>query len=67
MRWRNVRTFNRHRSIAALLAVLCVPLATEVDALVSLSLMAALTAGLITFEVIRFREARARLRASVHA
>ena len=30
-------------------------------------MMAALTAGLITFEVIRFREARGRLRASVHA
>ena len=65
-RWRNVRTFNRHRSIAALLAALCIPLATEVDALVSLALMAALTAGLIAFEVIRFREARGRLRASLH-
>ena len=66
-RWRNVHTFNRHRSIAALLAALTIPLATEVDALVSLALMAALTAGLIAFEVIRFREARGRLRASVHA
>ena len=65
-RWRNVHTFNRHRSIAALLAALCIPVATEVDALVSLALMAALTAGLIAFEVIRFREARGRLRATVH-
>lgn len=28
--------------------------------------MAALTAGLIIFEVVRFREARGRLRAAMH-
>ncbi len=66
-RLRNVRTFNRHRSVAAVLALACIPLAVEVDALVTLALMAALTAGLIAFEVIRFREARGRLRASLHA
>ena len=62
----NVHTFNRHRTIAAVLALLCVPLAIEVEALVTMALMAGLAAGLIAFEVIRFREARARLRASVH-
>jgi len=66
-RLRNVRTFNRHRSVAAVLALACIPLAVEIDALATMAMMAALTAGLITFEVIRFREARGRLRASVHA
>jgi len=66
-RLRNVRTFNRHRSIAAVLALACIPLAVEVDALATMALMAGLAAGLIAFEVIRFREARGRLRASVHA
>lgn len=61
-----MRTFNRHRSIVALLAVLCIPFAVELDALLSLTLMAALTAGLIAFEAIHFREARGRLRATVH-
>ena len=65
-RWRNVHTFNRHRSIAALVAALCIPVAVEVDAVVSMAMMAGLTACLITFEVIRFREARGRLRATVH-
>jgi len=66
-RWRNVHTFNRRRTIAAVLAVACIPPAVEVDALTTMTLMAGLTAALIAFEVVRFREARAGLRASVHA
>jgi len=65
-RLRNVRTFNRHRSVAAVLALACIPLAVEIDALATMALMAALTAGLIIFEVVRFREARGRLRAAMH-
>ena len=34
----------------------------EVDALVALSLVAALTAGLIAYEAIRFRDARKQIR-----
>jgi hypothetical protein len=53
--------------VAAVLALASIPLAVEIDALATMALMAALTAGLIAFEVIHFREARARLRSSVHA
>ena len=43
-------------------AARCVPLGTEVDALAALALVAAIAAGLIAYEAIRFRESRARVR-----
>ncbi len=49
--------------VAALAAAL-VPVAVEVDALVILGLLAALTAALIAYEALHFREARRRMRAS---
>ena len=64
-RWRNVRTFNRHRSVAAVVLLALIPVAHEVPALVSLALVALICVGLITYEAVRFREARARLRASL--
>jgi hypothetical protein len=41
-----------------------IPVATEVDALVALALATAITSGLIAYEAVRFREARARVRAA---
>ena len=41
-------------------------MAVEVAALVTLALMAALTASLIAYEAIHFREARRRVRAAAH-
>jgi len=64
-RWRNVRTFNRHRSVAAVVLLALIPVAHQVPALVSLALVALVCVGLITYEAVRFREARARLRASL--
>jgi low temperature requirement protein LtrA len=62
-RWRGLRTFGRHRFMAALVALALIPVAREVDALVSLALLAALTSGLVAYEALHFREGRARVRA----
>ena len=51
----------RRLAVAALLAAL-VPVALEVPALVSLALALAVLAALITYEAIRFAEARDRVR-----
>ncbi|MFZ0160381.1 MAG: low temperature requirement protein A [Kineosporiaceae bacterium] len=61
-RWRNIRTFNRHRTVAALLLVALVPLAVEVPALVSLAALTAVLVLLIVYETVRFAEPRAQLR-----
>ena len=61
-RLRNLRTLNRQRLAVAVLLVALVPVATEIPALASLALVAALTACLVAYEAIRFREARARVR-----
>ena len=64
-RLRNVRTLNRQRLILAALLLALIPAATEVPALVALGVAAALTAGLVAYEAIRYREARARVRAQL--
>jgi low temperature requirement protein LtrA len=51
-----------HRLIAALACAACVPLATEWSALASLAVVTGIFVTLIAYEVIRFREARARVR-----
>ena len=63
-RLRNVGTLNRPRLVTAVLALALIPLAIEADALVALAAVAALCSGLIAYEAIRYREARARVRAS---
>jgi low temperature requirement protein LtrA len=63
-RLRNVGTLNRQRLVVALLCLALIPVMTEVDALVALAVAAAITCGLIAYEAIRFREARARVRAA---
>jgi low temperature requirement protein LtrA len=62
-RWRGLRTFGRHRFMAALVALALIPIAREVDALVTLALLAALTSGLVAYEALHFRAGRARVRA----
>jgi low temperature requirement protein LtrA len=61
-RLRNVRSLNRHRLVVAAVLVALVPAATEVPALAALAVAAVLLAGLVAYEAIRFREARARVR-----
>jgi low temperature requirement protein LtrA len=62
-RLRNVRSLSRRRLVVAALLLALLPLSTEVDALVALAVVAAVCVGLIAYEAIRFREARARVRA----
>ena len=63
-RLRNVRTLNRQRLVAAVACLALIPLATSVDALAALAAVAAVCVVLISYEAIRFREARARVRGS---
>ena len=61
-RWRNIHTLNRQRLISAFVLLALIPLATEVDALVSLAILVAVLVVLIAYETIRFAELRDRIR-----
>jgi low temperature requirement protein LtrA len=62
-RLRNVRSLNRQRVVAAVVLLLVIPLATNAAALWAVALVAAILAALVTYEALRFRDARARIRA----
>jgi low temperature requirement protein LtrA len=66
-RYRNVGSFNRHRALATVAVLALIPLALEVDALYAVAAVTAVLVALITFEAIRFREARERVRANPSA
>jgi low temperature requirement protein LtrA len=61
-RLRNVGTVSWRRLVAAAIALALLPLLVRVDALAALGIVAALAVGLITYEVVRFAEARDRVR-----
>ena len=61
-RLRNIGSLNVQRLLVAVAAAALIPVATSVDALVALALVAALASGMIAYEAIRFREARKRIR-----
>ena len=61
-RLRNVRTFNRHRTVVSVLLLALIPVALELPALATLAAVAGLCVGLIAYEAIRFAEARDRVR-----
>ena len=61
-RLRNVGSLNRPRLVAVVACAASIPLATEVDALVALTLAAAVTSAVIAYEAIRYAEARDRIR-----
>jgi low temperature requirement protein LtrA len=63
VRFRNTRTLYRGRLMAVVVAVALIPVATEVDALVAMGLAATLTSAVIAYEVLRYAEARRRIRA----
>jgi low temperature requirement protein LtrA len=63
-RLRNVHSLSRPRLTALGACLAAIPLATEVDALVALAIVATITSLLITYEVVAYREARARVRAA---
>lgn len=61
-RRRNVGTWNPHRSTVAAALLLLLPLAWQLPALASLTLVAALLAALVGYEVLRFGAARDQVR-----
>jgi low temperature requirement protein LtrA len=61
-RYRNLRTINRQRLVTAAVLVALLPLVVEIDALAALALLSALLVGLISYEAIRFADARRRIR-----
>ena len=63
-RERNVGTLNRQRTLAAVVLAALIPLALEADALLALLAVTLVLVALIAYEAIRFREARARVRAN---
>jgi low temperature requirement protein LtrA len=61
-RWRNVHRFSTQRLVTAILLFALIPLATELDALVTLVLLAALLCTLIVYETVHFADLRDRMR-----
>jgi low temperature requirement protein LtrA len=61
-RRRNVGSWNVHRSIAALVLLVLLPVAWQLPALASLALAAAVLAVLVGYEVWRFGQARDQVR-----
>ena len=61
-RLRMVGSVHRPRLIAALTCLALIPLGTEVDALVALSLAAAVASAVIAYEAIHYAESRRRIR-----
>jgi low temperature requirement protein LtrA len=62
-RLRNVRSVNWARVVVAALCLALIPLATSVAGLATLGVLLGLLAGLTTFEVVHYGEARRRIRA----
>ncbi len=62
-RLRNVHSVNRQRIVAGAVLLALIPVATRVSGLTALALVAAILATLIAYEALRFRDARARVRA----
>lgn len=65
-RKRNMGTWSPRRFVTMVLCLALIPVAREVDALVSVALIAVLTCGLVVYEAVRYREPRMRLRAGLH-
>jgi low temperature requirement protein LtrA len=61
-RLRNVRSLNRQRLVVMVLLLVLIWPATQIAALATLAIEAALIAALIAYEAMHFREARTRVR-----
>ncbi|HXH80102.1 low temperature requirement protein A [Nocardioides sp.] len=61
-RRRNIGTWNPHRSLAAVVLVLLLPVAWQLPALAALAVVAVVLGGLVGYEVVRFRMDRAVIR-----
>jgi low temperature requirement protein LtrA len=63
-RLRNVQSLNRQRLATAAACLAFIPIATRVDAVAAVAAIAAICTLLVAYETLRFREARARVRAA---
>jgi low temperature requirement protein LtrA len=61
-RWRNVHRFSIQRLLCAAFLCALIPVALEVDALVTLGVLVAALAVLIAYETVRFAELRDKMR-----
>jgi len=61
-RWRTVHRFSWQRLAVAAVAVALLPLAVELPALATITILAVLLAALIAYETVRFAELRDRMR-----
>jgi low temperature requirement protein LtrA len=61
-RWRNVHSLNKQRLFTAAVLLALIPAAVELPALATLGILAAILTALISYEAIRFAEARDRVR-----
>jgi low temperature requirement protein LtrA len=61
-RYRNVHTLSLRRLLVAIILVAMIPLATEVSAIAALAGVTVIAWALITYEALRYGEARARVR-----
>ena len=65
IRYRSVGSVNPRRVLAAVACAALMPVATRVDGVVSLALVAGVCVALIAYETLRFRQTRARIRTAV--
>jgi low temperature requirement protein LtrA len=61
-RWRNVHRFSVQRVLCAVFLCALIPVALEVDALVTLGVLVAALAALIAYETVHFAELRDKMR-----
>jgi low temperature requirement protein LtrA len=61
-RWRNVHTLSARRLLCAIVLLALLPAGTALPALWTLGILAAILAGLILYEVLRYADARDRIR-----
>jgi low temperature requirement protein LtrA len=65
-RLRMLRSLNPERLVAGVVLLAAIPIGTEVNSVVALALVTAISVALIAYETIRFREARAQARLAAH-
>jgi uncharacterized membrane protein YhhN len=61
-RLRNLHTLNKQRLACAVLLLALIPVAVELPALATLAILAGVLTALISYEALRFAEARDRVR-----
>ena len=61
-RWRNIHSVSRDRMVAGLLLAATYPVARELTALATLSMVTLIAVAMIAYETVRFAEARDRIR-----